>query len=99
MSVNLSAFCFSIVAVFLSYILAKKNKEVNNFALVLSGVIVSSIFVALVSILKYLSEDSQFREITFWMMGGLYCSNWKELPVLFGIVILGAFVIWLFHGN
>lgn len=47
--------------------------------LILSGVIVSSIFSACVSIVKYVSEDAQLREITFWMMGGLYYSKWQSL--------------------
>ena len=63
-------------------------KEVtNSVALVLSGVIVGAIFSSLVGIMKYLSEDAQLREITFWMMGGLYHASWSDIVVnaLFGV--------------
>ena len=78
-NIALSAFAFSFFAVFLSYTLAKNGGIVPVVGLILSGVIVSSIFSACVSIVKYVSEDAQLREITFWMMGGLYYSKWQSL--------------------
>lgn len=90
--ITLSAFLFSILAVFMSYILAKNGGVVPIVGLILSGVIVGSIFLALVSIIKYLSEDAQLREITFWMMGGLYYSKWSALCEIF-IVVFICFVI------
>ena len=78
-NIALSAFAFSFFAVFLSYTLAKNGGIVPVVGLILSGVIVSSIFSACVSIVKYVSEDAQLREITFWIMGGLYYSKWQSL--------------------
>ena len=39
--------------------------------LILAGVIIGSVFSALVSIMKYLSNDSALREIVFWLMGSM----------------------------
>ncbi|MEE3776351.1 iron ABC transporter permease [Campylobacter sp. CX2-4080-23] len=80
-SLQISAFAFGLLAVFLAYILAFQKGVTNSVALVLSGVIVGSIFNSLVGIMKYLSEDSQLREITFWMMGGLYQASWYDIAV------------------
>ena len=86
-SLELSAFTFGLLAVFLAYTLAFERGVTNSVALVLSGVIVGAIFSSLVGIMKYLSEDAQLREITFWMMGGLYHASWDDIAVngLFGI--------------
>lgn len=86
-SLELSAFAFGLLAVFLAYTLAFERGVTNSVALVLSGVIVGAIFSSLVGIMKYLSEDAQLREITFWMMGGLYHASWDDIAVngLFGI--------------
>lgn len=86
-SLELSAFTFGLLAVFLAYTLAFERGVINSVALVLSGVIVGAIFSSLVGIMKYLSEDAQLREITFWMMGGLYHASWDDIVVngLFGI--------------
>jgi len=70
-SVSLGAFVCSVLAVFSAYFLAKTREGVPPVALILSGVIISSIFSALVGILKYLSDDSALREITFWIMGDI----------------------------
>lgn len=95
-AIQASAFVFSMLAVSLSYFLAKNRGEVPVVGLVLSGVIVGSIFSAFVSILKYLSEDAQLREITFWMMGGLYYSSWNDIPLNAFVIILCFIIIWIF---
>lgn len=95
-TIQISAFIFSMLAVTLSYFLAKNRNKVAGISLVLSGVIVGSIFSALVSILKYMSEDTQLREITFWMMGGLYYSTWSDIPVNLVIICICFIVVWFF---
>ena len=79
--IQISAFIFALIAVLSSYMLARQKGEINTVGLVLSGVITGSIFSALVSIMKYLSEDTQLREITFWMMGGLYHASWSDIYI------------------
>ncbi|WP_431339836.1 FecCD family ABC transporter permease [Campylobacter majalis] len=92
--VTFTAFIFSILAVFLSYILAKNGKNLPSVALVLSGIIVGAMFSSGVGIIKYMSEDAELREITFWMMGGLYHSSWGSLAQISSIVFC-AFIILL----
>lgn len=94
-SIALSAFGFSLLAVFLSYTLARRAEGTPIVGLILSGVIVGSIFSASVSILKYLSEDTQLREITFWMMGGLYYATWEGLAGYAGAIVAGFLVLWI----
>lgn len=91
-SVFLIAFCFSILAVFVSYLLAKNKKIVPIVGLILSGVIVGSIFSSGVAVIKYISEDAQLREITFWIMGGLYYAKWENVSELF-VVCFPCFII------
>lgn len=97
-SLELSAFGFSLLAVFVAYILAFNRNITNSVSLVLSGVIVGSIFSSLVGIMKYISEDTQLREITFWMMGGLYHTSWHDIFInaIFGLpcFILAILFAW-----
>ncbi len=94
LAVQASAFVFSLAAVSLSYFLAKNKGEAPAVSLILSGVIVGSIFSAMVSILKYVSEDTQLREITFWMMGGLYYSTWGDIPVNAAVTAFCFMAVW-----
>ncbi|ASM37671.1 MAG: iron ABC transporter permease [Campylobacter sputorum] len=91
-TISMSAFVFSVMAVFIAYILARTNEGTPVVGLILSGVIIGSIFSALVSVLKYVSDDNALREITFWIMGGIYYANWDGLW-RFALIIMAIFVI------
>lgn len=87
------AFAFGIGAVLLSYWIAGIYKSVPAIMLVLGGTIVTSVFNALVSLLKYVADtDSQLPAIVYWLMGSLasvgWDSIWAVLPVGAGLVIL-----------
>jgi iron complex transport system permease protein len=73
-TIQISAFVFGLLAVFLSYGISKTisgNSEII-LVLVLTGMVVESLFSALTSITKYVADpDSKLPEITFWLMGSL----------------------------
>ena len=94
LSVQSFAFIFGVTAVIVSYLLARIGDEVPLVTLILSGVIVDSLFSALVGVLKYLATDSTLRTIVFWIMGGFYHSSWADVRLVVPIVILSFLVIW-----
>ena len=63
-------------------------------SIVLSGIMMGSLFNALVSLVKFLAdEESQLPAITYWLMGGLNNAAFETLllgapPILAGILIL-----------
>lgn len=92
-SVQLSAFCFGAFAVTFAYLLARVQGETPIFTLVLAGVIISSIFTASVSLLKYLSNDAALREIVFWLMGGFYYATWDDVILLAPVTVAGFLIL------
>jgi len=78
---QISAFLFALLAVMLSFFLSRSRGETPPVTLVLSGIIVGSLFSAFVGIMKYLSSDTELREITFWMMGGFYYASWQDVLI------------------
>ena len=93
--VKLFAFVFAMLSLIISYSLAYRRDRTPIVSLILSGIIIGSIFTALVSILKYLSDDTELREIVFWMMGGMYYSSWNDV-FLNGIAVVAIFLLmWL----
>lgn len=95
LSVSTLAFIFSIMAVFLSYFLSRGPDKTPVVGLILAGVIIGSIFSSLVAILKYISNDAALREITFWIMGGMYYANWEDVKSIFPIVMIVFLSIFL----
>jgi len=91
---QVSAFIFALAAVSLTYFLAHRRGETPTVTLVLSGIIVGALFSASVGIMKYLSDDTQLREITFWMMGGLYYATWDAAMLNLCFVIPCLLVLW-----
>lgn len=96
LSIQVSAFIFGSAAVVLAYMLARSRDETPIVTLILAGVIIGSVFMALVSILKYLSNDSALREIVFWLMGGFYYASWNDVALVSPIVILCFLILWIF---
>jgi len=77
--VQLMAFIFSILAVFLAYFIARTQGEISRLPLVLSGVIVSAFFTALVSIVKFMVDPNKLQSIVYWLMGSFSLSDWRTL--------------------
>ncbi len=94
---QLTAFIFALAAVFLSYSLARSRGHIPPVALVLSGIIVGALFSSVVGILKYLAADTQLREITFWMMGGLYYATWSD--AILNLAVVGPVFLLLWYGG
>lgn len=91
--VQLSAFIFGLLAVGLSYFMARKNKRISVVSLILSGIVVSGIFTALLTIIQFFSDPFKLQSIVHWTMGNLHNANWNKLqssiiPIAVGIMIL-----------
>lgn len=96
--IQLMSFGFGLAAVALSYTISKAvgQRENTTLVLVLSGMVISSLFSAFVSIIKYVADPySKLPEITFWLMGSLSSISVHDLgiaaiPALLGILFLMA---------
>jgi iron complex transport system permease protein len=93
---QLTAFLFALGAVFLSYSLVASRGRIPPLALVLSGIIVGALFSAMVGIMKYLAVDTQLREITFWMMGGLHYATWSDAMLNLTAIVPVCLLLWYF---
>ena len=67
----------------------------NN--LILSGVIVSAILSAGISLFKYLAQE-RVSVIIFWLMGSFASSTWPELILTSSMVFLG-FMVFMFYSR
>lgn len=90
--IYISAFGFGVLAVILSYFIGRKYNTTTTVMLVLGGTIVSSVFSALTSLVKYMADPyDQLPKIVFWLMGSLASASYKDImiagiPMSIGIV-------------
>lgn len=93
--IQLMAFIFAILAVVLAYFIAKTYGEVDRLSLVLSGVIISSFFTALVSIVKFVVDPHKLQSIVYWLMGSFNLADWRTLKLILPGILLGLLPLFL----
>lgn len=80
--VSLAAFIFGVGAVWLALRIPRWIRDQSTLALVLSGMIVSSLMNALVGVMKFVADPNrQLAEITYWIMGSIAGVQWGEILV------------------
>jgi len=92
--VQVMAFIFAMLAVIIAYGVARTQGEVSRLPLILSGVIVSAFFTALVSIVKFLVDPHKLQSIVYWLMGSFSLSDWNSVKVAGAGVSLGILPIF-----
>lgn len=91
---QLSAFSFGMLAVGTSYFLARTRKTVSIVSLILSGVIVSGVFTALLTIVQFLTDPFRLQTIVHWTMGNLHNASWSKVRSAAPGILAG--VAWMF---
>jgi iron complex transport system permease protein len=95
--VQLSAFLFGLIAVGLSYFMARKNKNISIVSLILSGIIVSGIFTALLTMVQFFSDPFKLQSIVHWTMGNLHNANWNKLQSSIISIFVGVTVLFTYR--
>ena len=93
--IQISAFIFGLSAVGLSYIMARKNKQVSIVSLILAGIITNGVFTALLTIVQIVSDPFKLQSIVHWIMGSFHTANWFKLKLVLIPAAIGLFVMFL----
>ena len=90
-TIQVTAFVFGIIGVALAYMLSRVYKTTPVLMLVLSGVVVGSVFSSLISVTKFVADPySKLPAITFWLMGSLSSASYDELIRVGPPIVLGC---------
>lgn len=98
--VQLVSFAFGLIAVILTYSISSviSKGENTTLTLVLTGMVISTLFSSFISITKFVADpNSKLPEITFWLMGGLSSIDMFDTVALVFPVLLGIIPILLFR--
>ena len=100
---QLLALGFGLGAVVVTYLLAGRLRRGDpTLFLVLTGILVGTVFTSLISILKVLADPyDKLPAITFWLMGSLAAINTQDVLILLGPMVVGgaAILIVRWHLN
>ena len=98
--IQLSALVFGLAAVAAAYLIGSVYGKAEVTTLVLAGVIVSSLFQALLSVVKtYADTDSQLPSITFWLMGSLGKGDMEDVGILLPVTGVCLLILFLYRNQ
>ena len=91
----LMAFAFGGLAVVMACVMARSSGEISKLSLVLSGIIVSALFTALLSMIKFIVDPMKLQSIVYWLMGSFALSDWPQVRSAGIGILLGCLPIFL----
>lgn len=98
--IEMNAFLFGLAAVGLTYSLSSVIGRKTNavLVLVLTGMVVQSLFSSFTSITKLVADpNNKLQEITFWLMGGLNSTTNREALMMFVPFVIGFVPLFLYR--
>lgn len=97
-AVPIGAFLGGVLAVTMVYRIAQTRwAQLDNYALILSGVALAALFSAVTSFLLFYGGASHdARRLIFWILGGLGGAQWVYVLGLLGTLLVAGMILLLF---
>ena len=96
MGIQLMSLATGLSAVFFVIVISRVRNTSSILMIILSGMVVGTLFSALVSLVKYAADPQDvLPSITFWMMGALTGATKSSVLAGTPMVLLGMLVLWL----
>ncbi|PXV66353.1 iron complex transport system permease protein [Dysgonomonas alginatilytica] len=95
--VNVYAFVGGSIAVVLTYMIAGSHKQISTVSIILSGMIISGVFMALLTMVQYISNPYKLQAIVQWAMGNLHAASWIELKQAFLPILICLIIVFVYR--
>jgi iron complex transport system permease protein len=93
--IQLFACLFGLLAVFLTFLVSRVYKSNPTLILVLSGVVIGSLFGSLTSLLTYIADpQTQLPDIVFWLLGSLTKVKIENIYTAGPVILVGIAAIF-----
>lgn len=96
LTVQLAALAMGLIALGGTCAISKMNGKSSILMVILGGIVISSLFQALVSLVKYVADPEQdLPAITYWLMGSMSRATYRGLAVGIPLILIGVAVLFL----
>lgn len=93
--VQVTALVFGLIACLITYNISRIKGRSSIVMIVLGGMVVSAMFQAFVSLVKYVADPlDKLPSITYWLMGSMSSSTYKTLALGSPFIIAGTVLIF-----
>lgn len=94
--VQLCSLVMGLLALWLTSMISRMHGKSTIIMVVLGGMVVSSLFQALVSLAKYVADPNDtLPAITYWLMGSMSRATYNNLMVGLPFIFVGIFLLFL----
>lgn len=94
-TIQLTALLFGLLACFITYNISRKNGKSSIIMIVLAGMVISAVFEAAVSLMKYIADpEEELPVITYWLMGSMSRANYDNLILGLPFILAGIIIIF-----
>ncbi len=94
-SIPLMSMLGAVLTMLLVYGMARSGGGLPTLRLLLSGIVVSSFFSALISLIMALADES-VHALLYWLFGGFVIGDWGLIGVATAVILAGSIAILLF---
>ena len=95
LGIQLLSFVLGLTAVLLAYAISLKVPRDRSLALILTGILIGTLFSSGTSLLKYLADlYDKLPTITFWLMGSLSTASASDVAVAIVPILAGTLVLY-----
>lgn len=89
------ALIFGLISCLITFLIGRSSRRGSIVMIVLAGLVVSSVFEALVSLMKYVADpQDELPVITYWLMGSMSRANYKNLMMGIPFIVIGIIIIF-----
>lgn len=94
--IQISALAFGLLACWITYNLGRIKDKSSIVMIVLSGMVISALFQAFVSLVKYVADpEDDLPSITYWLMGSMTSASYKTIALGAPFILLGIAIIFV----
>uniref|UniRef100_A0A7C3F5C0 Iron ABC transporter permease n=1 Tax=Candidatus Methanomethylicus mesodigestus TaxID=1867258 RepID=A0A7C3F5C0_9CREN len=94
-SAQILSFALGFAAFLTTYFVAKNRGETPVVSLVLAGIIVTALFSAALSIIKFFTDVNRLAGVVYWLMGSLAVSGWEEVLQVLPLITVAFIVLFM----
>lgn len=94
--IQLTALAFGLLACYITYNMGRVKGKSSIVMIVLAGMVISALFQAFVSLIKYVADpEDDLPSITYWLMGSMTSASYKTLALGVPFILVGIVVIFI----
>ena len=93
--IGIQGMALGLISCLITFLIGRSSRRGSIVMIVLAGLVVSSVFEALVSLMKYVADpQDELPVITYWLMGSMSRANYKNLVMGIPFIVIGIIIIF-----